>query len=63
MLCTCGAAMCEQADHEQMKQKAIWHGLRWVGIQELPGMRLVMRDCPLCHSTLCKLIDDKKDEG
>jgi len=44
---------CTQADHERRKRESQFPKLSFVGIQDLGGVLLELRNCP-CGSTLAK---------
>ena len=47
---------CTEAAHEQLRSTDAWQSMPYVGIQpgvaEIPALE--MRNCTLCHSTLCR---------
>lgn len=46
--------MCKPADHEKRKRPSQWPNMPTVGTWDLEGKVLEMKNCPDCHSTLCK---------
>jgi len=53
---------CSHESHAALKQPESWKGLAYVGVQELGDVKLLMKDCPHCHSTLCVELEDCEHE-
>ncbi len=52
------AAPCTSEQHERAKATARWFEFRAIGVMDAgDGEQLEMRNCPDCHSTLCKVVE------